>query len=321
MSRLPYIDLNQLVILDQLIRTKNVTHTSHNLGISQPAVSRALSRLRDQLKDRLLVRTHGGMQLTPRAQDLAAPLQNWLEHTALLLTPPRFEPQSLIRQFRIASTDFGVSSVIAPALPVIRAAAPGVELDIRPFSKDMIARLGTGDMDMIISDQAHDIPLTHQCPLFTESFLCLFAKDHPLSAHAPDRPLSPDEFLAWPHVSLADCNAGIDHDQVHASLKDRAHERKIIARLSYVQAAPQLLANSDAIMTMPSRAARAFCKANDFACLPVPFIEPIEYRILWHDRSHRDPAIRWIGQILVDQCAARDGASPPPSPGTLTAQV
>lgn len=310
MSRLPLNDLNLLVILAELIRTRNITQTARHLRISQPSVSRALGRLREHLGDPLLMRTTGGMHLTQRARDLAEPLQEWLESTAGLLTPQQFAPATLSRSFRVVSNDFGVSAVIAPALRAIRAQAPGVELDIRPISADMPARLATGDIDMVISALPHDGTTAHERLLFAEPFSCLVDSAHPLARRETQQAgggaLSMEEFLAWPHISLTIGDGGSDggagYDPVQASLGARADERRIIARLSYMQAAPDLLPGSDAIMTLPRSAAESFSRVHGFVCLAAPPIRPIRYRLLWHDRAQRDPAIQWLAGMLEAGC-------------------
>lgn len=300
-----HVDLNTLVILAQLLRTRSVTQSARYLGLSQPAVSRALSKLRDQLGDPLLVRSAGRMQLTQRAEDLAMPLRDWLEHTSHLLAPPRFDAARLARRFRVASTDFGVSTVVAPALAAIRSAAPGVELDIRPFTPDMISLLAAGDLDLIISGLDPDPSQTYERYLFTEHFCCLVDRSHPLARRATDRPLSLDEFLTWPHFSLVVSKSGSDFDRVQLCLGERARERRIIARLSYFQAAPELLLGSDAIMTIPSRAAHAFSRSHDLVSLTAPeIIGTFGYRLLWHQRSHRDPAIAWLCDMIASQTRA-----------------
>ncbi|MFC4257176.1 LysR family transcriptional regulator [Altererythrobacter xixiisoli] len=302
MVRLPLNDLNLLVILAELIRTRNITLTARHLRMSQPSVSRALGRLREHLGDPLLMRTTGGMHLTQRAQDLARPLQEWLESTSGLLTPQQFAPATLERAFRLASGDYGVSAVIAPALPAIRAQAPGVELDIRPSSADLPARLGSGDIDMIVSALPVESTSVHERMLFAEEFRCLVDHAHPLAQRDPQRAPSLEEFLAWPHIALTISDGGAGHDPVEASLGHRAEERRVIARLSYLQAAPDLLTGSEAIITLPRRAAERFSRVHGFACLPAPPIRPITYRLLWHDRAQRDPAVQWLAAMLEAGC-------------------
>jgi DNA-binding transcriptional LysR family regulator len=246
------------------------------------------------------------MQLTRRAEELEAPLQDWLANTSLLLEPPRFEPRSLERRFRVASTDFGVAAVVAPTLHHIAAAAPGVAIDILPFSGDMIARLSSGDIDIIISGLDPDRALTYDRYLFTEDFSCVVGNAHPLAQRpTTDQPLPIDDFLHWPHISFVVSDS--EFDRVDQRLGALAARRRVMARLPYFQAAPHLILGSNAIMTLPTRAARDFCRSYDLACLPAPAcIGTFGYRLLWNERSRRDPAVQWLGDMFALHCGATD---------------
>lgn len=303
-----HFDLNMLVTLGLLLRTKSVTRTAQHLGVSQPSVSRSLAQLRALLDDPLLVRTAGGMELTRRAEELGPSLQDWLTTTAGLLAPPRFDPAALDRRFRIASTDFGVAAVVAPTLPHIARAAPGAAIDILPLAGDMIARLTAGDIDLLISGLDPDPSLTYDRFLFTETFSCVVNRGHLLAGHPPDRPLPITDFLAWPHISFVVSDSGFD--RIHDRMGDLAGQRRVIARLPYFQAAPHLIQESDAIMTLPTRAAQAISRSHDLACFAAPErIGTFGYRLLWNERSRRDPAIAWLCDLFATHCG---GAQPMP---------
>lgn len=300
-------DLNSLVVLGLLLRTKSVTRTAQRLGVSQPSVSRSLAQLRDLLDDPLLVRTAGGMELTRRAEELAGPLQAWLTDTSTLLEPAQFDPGALERRFRIASTDFGVAAVVAPSLHHIAAAAPGVAIDIQPFSDDMIAKLTSGEIDVIVSGLDPDRSQTYDRFLFADSFSCVVSRSHPLAQRPSHAPLPLDDFLAWPHISLV-VNEN-EFDRVAVRLGEQADQRRVIARLPYFQAAPSLIRGSDAIMTLPTRAAMDFVRSHDLARLPGPAcLGKMNYRLLWNERSRRDPAIHWLCDMFAAYCGSEGGA-------------
>ena len=119
------IDLNLLAHLAVLLQTRSVTQAALRVGISQPAMSRSLARLRHLLGDPLLVRTRNGMLPTKRAEELIEPLQQWLTEAGLIVLPPGLEPRRLIRRFRIAASDHGVRTLVAPALAAIMNGARG----------------------------------------------------------------------------------------------------------------------------------------------------------------------------------------------------
>ncbi|WP_225890067.1 LysR family transcriptional regulator [Indioceanicola profundi] len=297
-----YFDLNILMILTVLLQTKSVTKTAKRLGLSQPTVSRALAQMRTRVGDPLLVRTSSGMELTRRAEDLRTPLQHWLANTSTLLEPAQFDPATLQRRFRVASTDFGVAAVVAPALPHILDQAPSATLDVVPFSDSMMQRLVSGDIDLIITGLEPDRQAAHVRFLFSERFSCLLRRDHPLLTGNGATSLPLDLFLKWPQISVV---VGSDEfDRIDLLLGERARERRVIARLPYFQAAPSLLGRSDAIMTLPTRSAEMLAAFHGFVCLRAPAEIPgFDYHLLWHERSHRDPAIQWLADQLSAHCA------------------
>lgn len=288
-----------------LLQTQSVSGTARRLGQSQPTVSRALAQLRRMLDDPLLVKTGAGMQRTRRAEDLVAPVERWLASTTALLHPPEFAPATLDRRFRIASTDYGVLTVIAPALAAITAQAPAVTIDIVPFTADMMQKLAAGEIDLVISGLDPDPAIVHGRWLFSDGYRCILRADHPLAGAAPGAggPLSLDRFFAWPHVGIVVSELAVDG--IERRLGARSGERRVIARLPYFHVAPALIADSDALMTLPSRAALRFADSYGLATLPAPVeIAPLDYRLLWHERSARDPATLWIADRLAEHCAS-----------------
>jgi DNA-binding transcriptional LysR family regulator len=300
-----HVDLNQLATLAVLLQTRSVTGTARRLGLSQPTVSRSLAQLRQMLDDPLLVRTSTGMQRTPRADDLVAPIEQWLAYTSALLDPPSCEPATLERCFRIASTDYGVLTVIAPALATITRDAPGVTIDIVPLAADMMHRLASGEIDLLISglgpDHAPDPAIVHSRALFADGYTCIMRAGHPLAGSSD--PVGLDAFFAWPHVGVVVSDHAVDGVEVR--LGARRGERRVTVRLPYFHAAPALVAGSDMLMTLPTRAATRFADDHGLVTRPAPVeIAPLDYRLLRHERSMRDPATTWLADLLAGHCAS-----------------
>lgn len=284
-----------------LLQTRSVTGTARRLGLSQPTVSRSLAELRQILDDPLLVRTNVGMQRTQRAEDLVAPVERWLASTSALLHPPQFDPAALDRRFRIASTDYGVLTVIAPALASITADAPAATVDIVPFSADMMQKLASGEIDLIISGLESDHAIVESRLLFADTYSCIMRAGHDLAG--PDAALTLDAFFAWPHVGIVVSDLAVDGVEVR--LGARSAERRVTVRLPYFHAAPSLIAGSDVIMTLPTRAATRFAARYGLAVRPAPVdIAMLDYRLLWHARSVGDRATMWLVDMLARHCAS-----------------
>jgi len=296
-----HIDLNLLLILSFLLQTRSVTGTARRLGISQPAVSRSLAQLRDAFQDPLLIRTNKGMELTRRGEDLIPSVQEWLTCTNSLFASQEFDAKQLTRRFRVASTDFGVTAVLAPALASFHQLAPQAMLEIVPFSDAMHARLASGEIDLIVTGLEPDLRATYGRMLFQEPFSCLTRKGHP--ALATGRQLSLEAFLKWPHIAVLIGEESFD--RVNAQLGARAADRTIIAALPYIQAAPSMLNGSDALLVLPRRAGEEMAEAYDLGLIDPPKeIASFDYWVLWHERNRRDAATMWLVELLSSHCQA-----------------
>src|SRR6266849_462632 len=135
------IDLNLLIVFDAVMQERNVTRAGQKIGLSQPAMSHALNRLRYMLKDELFVRTPEGMVPTARAETLAQPLRNALSEMQLALEPGMFEPATSDRRFTLAISNYAAIVLAPPLAAAVSAAAPSVRLDLRPS--------GTGTLDIV----------------------------------------------------------------------------------------------------------------------------------------------------------------------------
>lgn len=168
---MPNIDLNLLRTLHALFQTGSVTRTAQQLGVSQPAVSRALSQLRDAFGDPLLIKTNSGMAFTKRAEALRQPVEEWYVATRQVLrTDANFEPAAFSGRFSIATTDFGVLAVVMPAMQRIMAEAPGLELDLVPLQPDSAAQLATGRADLVVTGFDPEDHRSFSRHLFTETY-------------------------------------------------------------------------------------------------------------------------------------------------------
>lgn len=301
------LDLRMLTSLGVLLETRSVSQAADRLGLSQPAASRLLARLRDQLQDPLLVRGRGGMVLTPRGESLREPLKRWLDQGETLLTPPRFEAKALKRTFRIASTDFGVASVVSAAAASIAAQAPGLSMRIERLSRSSLKALADGRLDIVIIGHAPDEPGVHAKWLFNERRTGIARRGHPADLDRMDL----DTFLRWPHVTVLIDDFG---DPLGPALEHLGGRQVTIAAPSF-SIIPYLVAESDALAVLPSRAVARFAGVHDLQTFTPPVVTPsFDYFLAWHERSMTDTATKW----LVSQLAAPFGA-PTDEPDALSA--
>lgn len=303
-GRLPHrVDFTLLQHLQVLIEQRSVSRAAERLGLGQPAMSRILARLRDQFDDPLLVRGPRGMMPTPRAEALYAPLRAWLEAGERLLQEPVEDVSQLKRVFRLASTDYGLLSVLAPAISRIERDAPGVEISVEPLSDMSLRRLEDGRLDLVLTGWSPEGSGLKSRWLFRETQLGLARADHPVhqasSTHA--------ELLRWPHVA---CSAGDGFgDWVAEDLPDMA-ARRVMVRAESFSLAPYLLAQGDAIALLPSRAARRFEQTHGLRAFPAPEgMRPFDYHLVWHERSDGDVGTQWLADALSAEFEAERAAS------------
>lgn len=299
-------DANLLLMLTILLQTQSISRTATRLGLSQPTVSRALNQLRELLADLLLVRSGGRMILIQRGVELARPLEEWMAITSTVLQPVRFTPSTLDRRFVVAASDYGVLSVISPALAAINEAAPGCRIEVTAYSDDMFKKMAAGEIDLIIHGFKPDVSVTYARHLFAETQSLIVRPGHPILSLGSE-PVSLDDYLAWPHVAISIGADGYDH--VRFCLGDRDVERRVAVRLPYFYAAPDLIGASDDILTMPTRAAIKFAELYGFICLPAPReILSFDYWALVHERNVRDPATQWFIDMMSATNSAQSAA-------------
>lgn len=180
------VDLRLLSALDVLLEQKSVSRAAVRLALSQPSMSRILARLRDQFGDPLLVRSRGGMVLTPRAENLRAPVRRWLREGEALLREPTFVPSQLRRRFRLASTDYGVLTVLTPSLETLSAEAPHATLAVAPLSTNSLTQLAEGRLDVVVTGYPPSGAKLHVRRLFTERSVGLARRGHPADLESLD---------------------------------------------------------------------------------------------------------------------------------------
>src|SRR6516225_2877921 len=149
--KLGAIDLNLLVVFDAVMRDRSVTRAGRRLGLSQPAMSHALTRLRHRLKDQLFVRSPSGMIPTPRAEQLATPIRVALDGLQQSLEPVQFEPAKATMTFRIAVDNYSAIVLVAPIVAHIAGIAPALSLDFRPSGTlNILDLLDRSEVDLAI---------------------------------------------------------------------------------------------------------------------------------------------------------------------------
>ncbi|MGF1502752.1 MAG: LysR family transcriptional regulator [Paracoccaceae bacterium] len=290
------LDLNLLLAFEALLAARSVTGAAARLGLRQPAMSAALSRLRAGLGDELFVRVGQGMQPTPRALRLAPGIAAALESLRTTLGPELpFDPAEARRTFVLGITDYALA-LLGPALVArIRAAGSGLHLRFVTYDKDGLAPMIEGGvLDLAIGVFADPPETAVVTPLFEERFIGIARVGHP----ALEAELDAAAFADLDHAlytTRRDASGALD-----AALARRGLARRVAVTVPFVSLLPPLIATSTLVAAMPARAADALLDAR-IATFPIPLdLRPWTLQMLWSPLARRDNGSAWLREAVLD---------------------
>lgn len=291
------IDLNLLVIFDAMARHRSVSRTAEAVGLSQPATSGALARLRALFGDALFVRAGSEMKPTPRALELAPSVHKLVELVNReILQQASFEPARAGRSFTILTPDIGEVAFLPGVLRRLRLDAPNVRLRAVAFPREAAAdALAAGAADLAIGFFP-DLQKAgfYQQALFKTSYSCIACARN----RALDGRLTLKQYLAARHIVVRP--DGREHT-LDRFLTDKGWQRHVMLELSHFMSLLALLPHSDLIATVPDDIATVVEKLVPVKRLDLPFRPPqIQVQQLWHRRMQDDPANRWLRGVFYD---------------------
>jgi len=298
------IDLNLLVVFNQLLLDRNVSTAADKLGLTQPAVSNSLKRLRSVLKDELFLRTSKGMEPTPYALHLAEPVIYALNTLQTALTTrDSFDPLSSTRTFNLAMTDIGEMYFMPPLMDVLAQRAPHIQIStLRPNAGNLKEDMESGSVDLAMGLLPDLQTGFFQRRLFRHRYVCMFRKGHP-SAKSP---MSLKQFSELEHVGVVALNTG--HGEVDGLLERAGIKRRMRLVVPHFIAVGHILQSTDLIATVPQRFA-VRCEAPfGLTTSPHPAKLPdIAINLFWHAKYNRDPANMWLRQLFVELFSDANG--------------
>lgn len=315
-ANLASIDMNLLRVLDVLMQERKVAPAAARLGLSQPAVSNALARLRVALGDELLTRSSQGMQPTAFALAVHATLAPSLAAIdASLKTKDTFNPLTAAWSVRLAMTDIGEIVFLPPLLAHLRQAAPSLTLStVQSAPAGLNAAMAEGAIDLALG-WLPDVPQGfYQRRLFSQRYVCLMRSGHPLAKSKDKAKLTVAQFLVAEHVAIE--AQGTGHAKADARLQalrgkpsakgaSTALQRKVAVTVPSFLSVPYLLATSDLIATVPERLAQQATSPFGLVALKHPVAVPeFEVKMFWHRRVHQDAANQWLREWLAAEFTA-----------------
>ncbi|MCL2899682.1 LysR family transcriptional regulator [Brenneria tiliae] len=295
------LDLNLLKALDALLAEPSVSGAAQRLGLSQPATSAALARLRHALGDPLLVRRGNAMVRTARAEELKPRIAELLDEIARTFAPrDAFDPATSTRHLRILANDYATLVVLTPLARRLRERAPGLLLEILPFDRHFEERFAAREADLVVGDGDSLRGYRHAQVLFTEHYLSLVRAGHPRLGQDE---VTLDGFLAEDHalVSSRGRVAGV----VDKPLAALGRSRRVVLTFPHFLVAPAVVSHTDLVMTVPECIAHSFAESYDLRLFEPPVdAAPFDVAFAWPARSVADPAIRWLRQQLEETATA-----------------
>jgi DNA-binding transcriptional LysR family regulator len=291
------VDLNLLPLLDALLTERHVTRAAKVVGLSQPAASRGLGRLRQLIGDPLLVRSGRGLALTARAEALRDPVRQALGLVeGAIARPARFDPATARRTVRVMSDDYSELVLFRGLLERLTRKAPGIDVWVQAPPGATAQPLLDGEADFMISpirEGERPAPGVRADVLYSDRFVCMVKRGHPVA-----RKPTLDRFLASRHAFIAP--RGRRGGPVDDALAARGKERHIALAVPHFLVMPFLVAASDLVLTLGERIARLYSQF-----LPVVLFEPplplrgFTVGLFWHERAANDPALAWIREQIL----------------------
>lgn len=294
MTNLRKLDLNLLVTLDVLLAEHNVTRAAERLHFSQPSISVHLAKLRDIFGDPLLLPGPRGMRPTARAEELRAPLRQALEALGRAVSPAApFDPAQAGHTWRVAATDYGESTILLPAMASLRAAAPGTRLAVLELAPPHLTRQAEqGLIDLAFHTAEDAPPELRRRLLFQESYVLAGRADHPRLKRRPTL----KQFCALEHVIVSP-NGGGFSGITDQALARAGLTRRVVLSVPHFLFVISALAGSDLVAMLPERLVRHHPALRVVA--PPVAVPGYEMAMLWHERSHRDPAHQWLREHIA----------------------
>jgi DNA-binding transcriptional LysR family regulator len=287
------VDLNLLVALEALLQEQSVTKAAARIGRSQPAMSRALARLRKTFDDPLFVAVGRGLGPTARALELRRRLAPILDDVRDLLDPPRFDPSTATTEFRINAPDATVMLLLGEFLARVAEKAPHMDVTISSAAAGQLDALDAGEIDLAVDTFVDAPDEFHRQSLFESHLVAVVRQEHPARRQTFDL----SAFLIWPHIWIDTATSRV----LDAQLERQGIQRRCSVRINSFFTGAMIAAKTDCIMVLPDKVASRACELAPLAMLPMPVKLPrLTLDQLWHPRRQHEASHIWLRNTIVE---------------------
>lgn len=298
---MPDFDLALAPTLEMLLRERSVTRAARALGRSQPAISRELAVLRAQLGDPLLIRTSGGLSLTPRGEQLLVDLPHALAQVRRAVAGPVFDPSVASGAYRVSMSDYEAAILLPRVLVLLEEQAPRIQIAIVQRHRPAIeGALNGGDVALAVGRFVRPGPLLHYRALFSDEFVLVADSMH----HDLNRLNDLDYLLNLFFVLVTPGNSGEFRGLVDDQLEAMGRGRAVRLSTPHFTTLPALITGQQVVAFAPGKLFTALALPKSIGLCPSPLpATTFEVGLLWHQRTHRDPASMWLRQIFIEAAA------------------
>ena len=291
--RLDKIDLNLFVVFDAIYRERSVTKAAVQLNLTQPAISNALSRLRDAFDDPLFVRSPEGMSPTPVSDNIVTDIRNALALLGKTIDGNvRFDPKTSEKTFHLGMNDLAESLLLAGIHKMVKATAPAISLTSHYAPRDTLAEeLKSGLIDLLIDAPIINAKELGQQSLAALPYVVAMRRRHPLTR----KKISVDDYLAAEHLHVSSRRKG--RGQMDIALHKLGYRRRVVMRVQNYLVAAQIVKETDLLWTVP----KVLADTLPVATQALPFtVDALEWSLFWHRHASNDPANQWIRSVILD---------------------
>jgi DNA-binding transcriptional LysR family regulator len=291
------LDLNLLPALEALLRRRNVSQAAADVGLSQPAMSRALARLREVLGDTLLVRVPGGgYALTPRAEALTAKLTPTFDHLKSVFQEPTFDPAKVERTVRIAGADTHTILLAPPLMARLADLAPGIDIRIENYSPDLVHRMETGELDLAFAVSTTPLPPGARSEMYATDRLALVLREgHPLAR----RKWTMETYGEVSHVGIS--IMGDSQSDLDAQLSTAGVRRRMALTTPHFIAALAAVSRTDMATTISRVFAERFADQFGLVLKDPPVPNPhLDLTVVWSHVRANDQVLAWLRKVIGD---------------------
>jgi DNA-binding transcriptional LysR family regulator len=287
-------DLNLFVILNAIYTEGSLTKAAEVVGITQPAVSNALSRLRERFDDDLFIRTGSGMVPTQKTENIFSDIQNALSLMQQSVNEPdTFDPKLSNRNFKLSLGDVSEGRVLPYIMNEIDKNAPFVSMGSYAYSRsDQVHALATHNLDFVVDPIIPASEEINSYKVFEDDFVAIHRDDHPLGKIDE---VSVDDILAQRHLHVSNRKRGLH--LIDVELDKIGYRREIALRCQHFLIAPRIIRSTDLVLM----GTRSFAKSHNLQFIEIPTeIPSIEYHLIWHKSDEGDGGHLWMKDLIIE---------------------